>query len=112
MSRTNYQHEMSTVPFPNIPDELEQTIHKFSPEPTIKGRTDALAFLHGELADPITGEKIAGYGGIKLFAITDAVEKREIEFFLFGKGVNFSPRGLLRWAYGQYHAPQTPKASA
>ena len=99
MSRMNAtENEVNRVPFKYIPDELEDIIHKFSPEPVIKGRDKALAFLRGQLEDPISGQKLPVGYDIRLFAITDAVEKREIEFFLNGKRASFSPRGLVRWA--------------
>jgi hypothetical protein len=102
---TNPGERINRVSFPNVPDELEEIIHQFSVEPTIKGRDKALAFLRGEIEDPVSGLKTSGYD-IRLFAITDAVEKREIEFFKFGNAVHFSPRGLLRWAYSRYQAPK------
>ena len=103
MSRTN--NEMNRVPFPAIPDELDDIVHKFSPEPTIKGREQALAFLRGEIADPISGEKLTGIE-VATFAITNAVEKRQIEFFRVGNFVYFSCRGLTRWIFAKYSAPK------
>src|SRR5262245_32692155 len=95
MSRTH--NDVCRPAFPNIPDELWDVVHKFSPEPVIKGREDALKFLRGEIPCPITGEKLSVGYDIRLWAITDALERREIEFFLNGKRASFSPRGLVRW---------------
>jgi hypothetical protein len=110
MSRMNGAE--NSVNLPNIPEELDDFVHKFSPQPVIKGRENALKFLRGEIADPITGQQLPIGYDVRLFAITDAVEERTIEFFMNGKRrTSFSPRGLIRWALSHYQPPM-PKASA